>query len=222
LNALKHGLRSSAVLLPGEDAAEFARLRHDQFSTYHPRTRDEANCVEIMTKCYWRMARCERWRAVYQAKHDTLLYGDLDGTVGQHCETDTHRWQHKALDCELEEGRLDYRMVRARRELLLLQQQRRQNLIPGAVDTTADWREFERAGEQAEAASLAAASNADAPASAAAPQPEPEAGATATRNGTPQGTSASSGNGIGKKFKRAGRPKNGRGGYRFRPAIGHG
>jgi hypothetical protein len=45
-NALKHGFRSAAVLLPRDDVAEFQALRRELFHDYQPSTRDEADCVE--------------------------------------------------------------------------------------------------------------------------------------------------------------------------------
>ena len=133
-NALKHGLRSAAILLPDDDPAEFSRLRQDLFHTYRPRTVDEAACVEAMASQQWRIARCRRWQAVYDALHDALLTGDPNGLAGHICETDPHRWMHKAMDCTLQESRLDRLLCRTRDKLLLLQKLRRNNLIAGAVE----------------------------------------------------------------------------------------
>jgi hypothetical protein len=138
--------------LPGDDAAEFRRLRHGLFQTYQPRTTDEAQCVDAMAGLQWRMARCRRWQAVYDAKLDALLCGDPDATAGehrgaaalQHCEADPHRWMHRSMDCVLQESRLERLMTRAREKLLTLQHQRRQNLIAGAVEAVVDYRDLER------------------------------------------------------------------------------
>jgi hypothetical protein len=133
-NALKHGLRSAAILLPDDDAEAFDRLRRDLFHTYRPRTGDEAACVEAMASGQWRMARCRRWQAVYDAQTNALLTGDPNRLAGHICEPDSHRWIHKSMDCVLQESRLDRLMCRARDKLLLLQKERRNNLIAGAVD----------------------------------------------------------------------------------------
>ncbi len=133
-NALKHGLGSTAILLPDDDALEFERLRRDLFHTYRPRTADEAACVEAMAAHHWRIARCRRWETAYDAQTDALLTGDPSGLAGHICETDTHRWLHKAMDCTLQESRLDRLLCRARDKLLLLQKLRRNNLVAGAVE----------------------------------------------------------------------------------------
>jgi hypothetical protein len=139
-NALKHGLRSDAILLPGDDGAEFGRLRHELFATYQPRTRDEAQCVETLAKCQWRTARYQRWQTVFDAQLDALLVGGPGAHV---CEPDPHRWLHRSVDCLLQEGRLDRLMTRAREKLFLLQKLRRKNLVVGAIETPATWQSFE-------------------------------------------------------------------------------
>jgi hypothetical protein len=133
-NALKHGLRSAAVLLPDDDGQEFQHLRRDLFETYRPRTGDEAACVEAMAAHHWRVARCRRWQAVYDAQTDALLTGDPNRLAGHICETDSHVWIHKSMDCVLQESRLDRMLCRARDKLLLLQKLRRNNLIAGAME----------------------------------------------------------------------------------------
>ncbi len=148
-NALKHGLRSAAILLPGDDEMEFFRLRRDLFQTYRPRTPDEAQCVEAMAGHHWRMARYRRWQAVYDAQTDALLTGDPSGLAGHICEPDPHRWMHKSMDCTLQEGRLDRLLGRAREKLLLLQKLRRNNLILDAVEMSATPWSFQPPAEHA-------------------------------------------------------------------------
>jgi hypothetical protein len=133
-NALKHGLRSAAILLPGDDLEEFSRLRRELFYTYRPRTRDEAACVEAIASHQWRIARCRRWQAAYDAQTEALLFGGPNGLAEHICEKDSHRWIHKAMDCTLQESRLERLLCRTRDKLLLLQKLRRNNLIAGAVE----------------------------------------------------------------------------------------
>ncbi len=133
-NALKHGLRSAAVLLPDDDGQEFQHLRRDLFETYRPRTGDEAACVEAMAAHHSRVARCRRWQAVYDAQTDALLTGDPNRLAGHICETDSHVWIHKSMDCVLPESRLDRLLCRSRDKLLLLQKLRRNHLIAGAME----------------------------------------------------------------------------------------
>jgi hypothetical protein len=138
-NALKHGLRSAAVLLPGDDVAEFQALRHDLFHTYQPCTRDEADCVESMTGYKWRIAHCQRVQAAFRMALDGLVLG---GPAGHICEPDPHRWQHRSMDCTLEEQRLHKLLTKDRSTLFELQRMRRNRLIDGAIGVVASYLEF--------------------------------------------------------------------------------
>lgn len=148
LNALKHGLYAGAILLPDEDAAAFYRQRYELYRDYQPRTRDEAQCVETMARCAWRIQRCQRLQALHDAKAADLAQGRA--AAGRHCEDDPHRWQHKSRDYGLEESRLDRQLARNRNQLLLLQKLRRNNLIAGALETVTGWHQFEREGRPPE------------------------------------------------------------------------
>ncbi len=131
LNALKHGLRSAAILLPGDDAAEFGELRRGLFAMYRPLTPAEERCVERIAACEWRMARWQRWETGLNAKLDALLNEGPDGPAAQHHNPDTHHWQHRSVDCTLQEGRLERSMLRTEKRLLELQSLRRNRLIAG-------------------------------------------------------------------------------------------
>jgi len=137
-------MRSDALLLPGENAAEFQEVRLDLFRRYHPCTLEEARCVEDMALHEWRKARCRRWEAFLDKRLEALHGGHPDAPP--QCESDPHRWMHHSMDCELKEGRLDRQLIRAQARLLTLQKQRRKNLIAGAIDGVADWQELERRG----------------------------------------------------------------------------
>ncbi len=132
MNALKHGLRSTAVLLPGDDVDAFEHMRQELYGLYRPRTGNEARCVEAMASHEWGMERCRRWRHLYHGKLDALLTGD--SAAGPHCEGDPHRWHHSAMDCALEEGRLGRLQDRELRKLAELQHLRRRNLLRDAVE----------------------------------------------------------------------------------------
>jgi hypothetical protein len=147
-NAVKHGLRSAAILLPGDDVAEFQALRCDLFHTYQPCTRDEADCVEGMAGYKWRIARCQRRQAGYEVALDAVIAGSPTGHI---CEPDPHRWQHRSMDCLLEEQRLHKLMTKDRATLFELQRMRRNRLIDGAITMMASYREFMGEANAAEA-----------------------------------------------------------------------
>ena len=139
MNALKHGFRSAAVLLPGDDVAEFLALRRELFLDYQPSTRDEADCVEGMAGYKWRIAHCQRIQAAFRAALDGIVTG---GPAGHICEPDPHRWQHRSMDCVLEEQRLHKLMCKDRATLFELQRMRRNRLIDGAITVTTSYLDF--------------------------------------------------------------------------------
>jgi hypothetical protein len=82
LNALKHGLRSSAINDAlrelGEDPVAFYRLRQDLTSAVQPADPIEALLVEDLTALWWKKARAERaqaallWRELEKLEQDRL------------------------------------------------------------------------------------------------------------------------------------------------------
>ncbi|HEX7928320.1 MAG TPA: hypothetical protein VF678_12065, partial [bacterium] len=123
-NALKHGLRAGAMLLPSDDREAFRALRADYFSYYEPRTVPEARCVEKMVACEWRIQRCQRWQGHFD---DHVEREMADGGASQ---ADPHRLGHRGMDCVLQERRLDRLMARAEARLDALQTQRAHQLNP--------------------------------------------------------------------------------------------
>jgi hypothetical protein len=63
LNALKHGLRSRQLLLPGESQEEFDQLSHDLESEWQPETPTERICLENMLAAQWKLIRAEKHEA---------------------------------------------------------------------------------------------------------------------------------------------------------------
>jgi hypothetical protein len=120
-------------VLPWEDGEEFMRMRLEMYETFRPKSGNEARCVEAIVNHEWGMERCRRVREEYHDRMTAVLHGDPEGVAGQHCEGDPHRWHHKALDCTLEEGRLQRHQEREQRKLTELQRLRRLRLME-AVD----------------------------------------------------------------------------------------
>ena len=57
MNALKHGLQTERVVIPGEDPEEFEALYRDLEEHYQPVGSVEALLVERITHCTWRLQR---------------------------------------------------------------------------------------------------------------------------------------------------------------------
>ena len=59
-NALKHGIFSKQVVLPGEDAEAFERLRADYIRRFRPQGDAEQELVETIAASSWRLKRIMR------------------------------------------------------------------------------------------------------------------------------------------------------------------
>ena len=60
MNAMSHGITSSKVVLPGENADEFQRLLNSLFEDHQPATATETLLVEEMAQAHWRLDRVRR------------------------------------------------------------------------------------------------------------------------------------------------------------------
>ena len=58
-NAFKHGMRSRAVVIPGEDQAEYDRLHDGYAREFEPMTLHEEFLVKRMVDARWRLARLD-------------------------------------------------------------------------------------------------------------------------------------------------------------------
>lgn len=56
-NALKHGMRSRKVVLPGEDPAQYASLLIEIAAEFKPATPHERRLVKLMADARWRLER---------------------------------------------------------------------------------------------------------------------------------------------------------------------
>jgi hypothetical protein len=57
MNALKHGLTSKTVVLPGEDKADYEARLETLIAAYQPATEDELLLVKSILDCEWRLDR---------------------------------------------------------------------------------------------------------------------------------------------------------------------
>jgi hypothetical protein len=56
-NALRHGMRSTAVVLPGEDPEQYARHQADYVECFRPVNQPERDLVLAMSAARWRLNR---------------------------------------------------------------------------------------------------------------------------------------------------------------------
>ena len=59
-NALRHGLTSAQVILPGENPAEFDQLRDSLFEAHQPAPGLESVLLDQVAQCLWRLNRARR------------------------------------------------------------------------------------------------------------------------------------------------------------------
>jgi hypothetical protein len=128
-NALKHAHYSRALLLPGDDAMEFARQRRSAYHEYRPQTEDEAELVETLAECRW----LRRRYLPVQARFDRQWLSPEADEAGRVCEPVGHVRVHSSTDVMLHRQRNQRAWDRARAQLLLLQRQRRLGLVAGAM-----------------------------------------------------------------------------------------
>jgi hypothetical protein len=76
MNALRHGLRSAALLLPGEDPQKLQELTETWVSSLKPRDSGEDDLVQDIVKAFWFNLRAGR------AMHETLK-GQIEQAVEQ-------------------------------------------------------------------------------------------------------------------------------------------
>ena len=78
LNSLTHGLRSSRVVLPGDDEAEFQQLCADLHAEWQPQTPTETHLLQRMTVALWKLDRLEHleWACYLEC---SLQYTTEDG-----------------------------------------------------------------------------------------------------------------------------------------------
>jgi hypothetical protein len=86
LNALKHGLDSQSITIPGEDPAEFDTFADQYRDEFHPRSVSESFHVDTMIRADWTKRRLQRmetdlYRAVLAESNTTnLVTAIMSGT----------------------------------------------------------------------------------------------------------------------------------------------
>ena len=83
LNALKHGIFSTSVVLPGESQAEFDELHQSLIEEWEPRNLIESDAVLGMAKAVWRkrqlvVLRAAALRKKMKVSAETAMLTDND------------------------------------------------------------------------------------------------------------------------------------------------
>ena len=93
LNAVKHGLTSESVVIPGEDSDELDKLRSELENELEPMGRQECDLVETIAICMWRRRR------IYRMEANILAYERAEAKL-QLAERDKRRIELSNLYCE--------------------------------------------------------------------------------------------------------------------------
>ncbi len=83
MNALRTGIYSAKVLLPGEDPAVYEEMRRNLMEENRPANTIELMCVELVAQSWWRMQRATR---LSQEALEESLTGDGDQSRYQRFE----------------------------------------------------------------------------------------------------------------------------------------
>jgi hypothetical protein len=88
-NAVKHGLRAQAVVLPGEDCQEYARYHGQMREQLQPADVQEIELAERIVSLSWRLRRAGRYHdAVFEALYDRQVE-EMAAAAPQAPEPDT-------------------------------------------------------------------------------------------------------------------------------------
>ncbi len=97
-NALRHGLTSKQLLLPGEDPAQFEGLHNRLIDSYGPKGEAESAYVAQLAEHEWRLTRARRVETatltIYLNRYLAESEGDYDTALA--LAFDRHR---KEIDC---------------------------------------------------------------------------------------------------------------------------
>jgi hypothetical protein len=109
MNALKHGLASREMVLPGESRGAFRAWRSRFIRRWQPRDGIERGLLRDLAGIMWRLRRCESWEADLFRRAARMGQGSLalaflaEGGLGREMEAllraqaHLHRQQHAAL-----------------------------------------------------------------------------------------------------------------------------
>ena len=128
-NSLRHGLKAKAIILPGESAKDFERLRQSYIDQFQPSGGVQMDLVEAMAVARWRLRRLYAIETNLYDHELTRCADDIDEEFVD--EDDDHRlaWVfQKIADYQQSlalliryEGTLNRSFDRAFKQLLLLQ-----------------------------------------------------------------------------------------------------
>ncbi len=107
-NALRHGLRSKALVLPDEDEAAFEALRESLIGDMAPDGMLEMVLVERMAVLLWRVARASRMESAAMAYERALRLHTVACEVARQREPEPPDWEQEDIRAKREAGWADW------------------------------------------------------------------------------------------------------------------
>jgi hypothetical protein len=135
-NAVRHGLTSQALLLPGEDADAFAAFESELLASLDPRDSVEALLAGRVVVAAWRLHRIARVEAGMFATRVRMSPGDSQAEAMGHAFVGAAAGSDAFTKLSRYEASLDRAFVRALRELHRVQAERRErdaSVVDGGV-----------------------------------------------------------------------------------------
>ena len=140
LNAIKHGLLSRDVLLPGEDVEAFNQMRQNLIDEYQPQGQVEEMQLELVAANYWRLLRTIRietavfWPEMLKALSATLNEGE-DPNIGWRSIYKSELWVNsRLLNLNRYQVSIERQYYKALSELNRLRATRQGAITPPPVD----------------------------------------------------------------------------------------
>lgn len=124
LNAMKHGLLSQQVVLPGEDGDAFEELRVALMGTLQPQGKHENKLFDIIVSTYWRLARVVTLETCFMQAQSGVSSCDYSVKAHKNAVNYQFAGTSKIANLNRYETSLERRLYRALHELQLLQMAR--------------------------------------------------------------------------------------------------
>ena len=86
-NAIKHGFRAQAIVLPHEDPAEYQQRLHEFFVGFAPNDMMESKLLETFVSAQWRMERCVKGDTAMLSKRVIECFDQFDLDTDGHLRT---------------------------------------------------------------------------------------------------------------------------------------
>ncbi|HXP87787.1 MAG TPA: hypothetical protein VN841_23845 [Bryobacteraceae bacterium] len=114
-NALRHGLSSAQVVIPGENPAEFEELRASYVERFQPVGRPEMDLAETMAVARWRLRRIYTIETELLSREQLDMETAIEGALSAGVDFNSHL--ASAFDSMANTGKTEALLIRYERHL---------------------------------------------------------------------------------------------------------